>query len=289
MKTAIVTGANSGLGKACTQQLAQNGWQVVMLCRNAQRGEEARAEIMTSTGNSNISVITADLGSRESIHKFVDEFNRTYSQLNLLVNTAGIRVLNRQTTVDGIELMFGSEYLGHFLLSNLLVPSLKAGAPSTVVTVSGEGHKAGVEGGVGAAMNFDDLQYEKKWDVMRASKQVVLAKILFAYEFARRLQGTGVTSHSVSPRFSRTNLSNNYPWFIRIIANFQMWKAKAGDPALGAQDVLYPALTPGLENRTGGYFVESREGESSPESHDLESARRLWKISEELIKEKFTW
>jgi NAD(P)-dependent dehydrogenase (short-subunit alcohol dehydrogenase family) len=196
-------------------------------------------------------------------------------------------VFDRRTTTDGIELMFGSEYLGHFLLTNLLVPALIAGAPSGVVTISGEGHKAGVEGGTGATINFDDIQYEKKWDVLRASKQVVLAKILFTYELARRLEGTGVAAHTVSPRFTRTNLSNNYPWFVRWIAAFRMWQAKAVPPEVGARDVVFPLIVPELEGQTGKYFVEGREAQSSPESYDTEDARRLWEISEHLVGQSF--
>jgi NAD(P)-dependent dehydrogenase (short-subunit alcohol dehydrogenase family) len=183
--------------------------------------------------------------------------------------------------------MFGSEYLGHFLLTNLLVPALIAGAPSTVITISGEGHKAGVEGGVGATINFDDIQYEKKWDVLRASKQVVLAKILFTYEMARRLKGSGVTVHTVSPRFTRTNLSKHYPWYVRLIATFRMWQARAVSPEIGANDVLFPLLAPGLKEQTGKYFVNSQEAESSPESYNLEDARRLWEISERLVEQSF--
>lgn len=198
-------------------------------------------------------------------------------------------MLNRRKTEDGIELMFGSEYLGHFLLTNLLVPALKAGAPSRVVTISGEGHKAGVEGGVGATINFADIQYEKKWDVLRASKQIVLAKILFTYELARRLEGTGVTAHTLSPRFTRTNLSNHYPWFVRWFAALRMAQAKAMPPEIGAKDVVFAMTAPELEGLTGKYFVEGCEAKSSPESYDQDAARRLWDLSEGLVGQKFVF
>jgi NAD(P)-dependent dehydrogenase (short-subunit alcohol dehydrogenase family) len=184
-------------------------------------------------------VTGASSGLGLASRQLADEFYGRYDRLNGLLNCAGIRVFNRRTTEDGSELMFGSEYLGHFLLTNLLVTALITGAPARVVTISGEGHKAGVEGGVGARINFDDIQYEKKWDVMRASKQVVLAKILFTYELARRLEGTGVVAHTVSPRFTRTNLSIHYPLLIRGIAKFQIWRAKAVSPEIGAGDVSF--------------------------------------------------
>jgi NAD(P)-dependent dehydrogenase (short-subunit alcohol dehydrogenase family) len=288
-KRYLVTGANSGLGKASALELARMGHQVILLCRSAERGQEALQEIHRQSNNTDVELMLADLASLASIRQFADEFYRHYDSLNGLLNCAGIRVLDRRTTVDGNELMFGSEYLGHFLLTNLLVPALIAGAPSRVVTISGEGHKAGVEGGVGATMNFDDLQYEKKWEVLRASKQVVLAKILFTYELARRLEGTGVAAHTLSPRFTRTHLSNNYPWFVRWIAEFRMWQAKAVPPEAGAPDVLFPLLAPQLDGETGKYFVEGREARSSPESYNREDARRLWQISEELVGQTFEY
>jgi NAD(P)-dependent dehydrogenase (short-subunit alcohol dehydrogenase family) len=242
-----------------------------MLCRSRERGELAGNEIRQESGNAKIIMMLADLTSQASIRGFAEEFYRRYNSFNSLLNCAGIRVLDRRTTVDGIELMFGSEYLGHFLLTNLLVPALKAG----------------VEGRAGAIINFDDIQYEKKWNVWRASKQVVLAKILFTYELARRLEGTGVTVHTVSPRLIRTGLSSNYPWFVRWIVAFRMWQTKAAAPEAGARDVLFPLIAPELEGQTGKYFVEGHEAQSSPESYDQETARRLWRVSQSLVGQQF--
>jgi NAD(P)-dependent dehydrogenase (short-subunit alcohol dehydrogenase family) len=288
-KLYLVTGGNSGLGLASASQLAKMGHHVILLCRNVERGQKALDEIRVKSDHPNVELMLADLASQASIRKFADEFYSRYDHLNGLLNCAGIRMFDRRTTEDGLELMFGSEYLGHFLLTNLLIPALISGAPSRIVTISGEGHKAGVEGGVGASINFDDIQYEKKWDVMRASKQVVLAKILFTYELARRLEGTGVAAHTVSPRFTRTNLSSHYPWLIRGIANFQMWRAKAVSPEVGAGDVLFPLLAPELEGSTGKYFVEGHEAESSPESYNGEDACRLWQVSERLVGQTFEY
>jgi NAD(P)-dependent dehydrogenase (short-subunit alcohol dehydrogenase family) len=286
-KTCIVTGANSGLGKASALALAQMGANVVMLCRSQERGEAARVEIQERSGSANVELIVADLGSQTSVRQFVATFEEHHDRLQVLLNCAGIRVLDRRTTKDGLELMFGSEYLGHFLLTNLLVPALLAGAPSRVVTISGEGHKAGVEGGTGATMNFDDLQYETSWNPIKASKQVVLAKILFTYELARRLEGSGVAVHTVSPPFTRTNLSGNYPWYLRAVARLRMWRAKAQEPEEGARCLVQVATDPEIEGMSGKYFVEGKLAESSPESYDLEAARRLWQISERLVGQTF--
>ena len=286
-KLYLITGANSGLGLASASRLAKMGRHVILLCRNSERGEKALGKIRGQSDNPDVELMLVDLASQASIRQFADEFYNRYDHLNGLLNCAGIRVFDRRTTEESLELMFGSEYLGHFLLITLLVPALISSAPSHIVTISGEGHKAGVESSVGASINFDDIQYEKKWDVMRASKQVVLAKILFTYELARRLGGTGVSAHTVSPRFTRTNLSSHYPWLIRKIAEFQMWRAKAIAPEIGADDVLYPLLDSALDGRTGKYFVEGREAQSSPETYNVEDARRLWQISEELVGQSF--
>jgi NAD(P)-dependent dehydrogenase (short-subunit alcohol dehydrogenase family) len=116
---------------------------------------------------------------------------------------------------------------------------------------------------------------------------VVLAKILFTYELARRLKGTGVSTLTVSPRFTRTNLSNNYPWYVRWIASFRMWQAKAVPPEIGAKDVVSAAVDPALDGLTGKYYVEGKEARSSPESYNPEAAKQLWGISEKLVKQEF--
>jgi len=159
-KTYVVTGANSGLGWGSALLLAQMGANVVMLCRNRQRGEAALAEIRRRSGNPNVELILADLTSQASIRRFVEIFNSRYNKLHGLLNCAGIATFHRRVTSDGLEVKFATEYLGHFLLTNLLVDALKAGAPSRVVTVSGEDHR-------GVTIDFDDLQGERSWNVVR--------------------------------------------------------------------------------------------------------------------------
>jgi NAD(P)-dependent dehydrogenase (short-subunit alcohol dehydrogenase family) len=268
-KTYLVTGANSGLGKASASLLARMNHRVIMLRRNQARGEAALSEIREKSGNSDVELALADLASLASIRRFVETFKASHRQLCGLLNCAGVRVLNRQLTQDGLELMFASEYLGHFLLTNLLVETLKAGAPSRVITISGEGHKAGVEGG-------------------QASKQVVLAKILFTYELSRRLAGTGVTANTVCPGFTRTNLSSHYPWFIRLVAAVRIALTRPQTPEQGASHIVYLATAPELEGVTGRYF-QKQEAQSSPESCDQAIARRLWQVSEELVGQKFEY
>jgi NAD(P)-dependent dehydrogenase (short-subunit alcohol dehydrogenase family) len=286
-KTYIVTGANSGLGKASALALARMNANVVMLCRDRMRGQAALAEIRKQSGNRNVELILGDLSSQPSIHQFVETFKSNHDRLHGLLNCAGIRILDRQVTASGLELMFAVEYLSHFLLTNLLVDSLKAGIPSRVVTISGEGHKAGVEGGSAGTIDFDDLQGEKSFSVGKTSKQVVLAKILFTYELARRLAGTGISSNTVSPGLTRTNLIRHLPRYVRWIAAARLALARAQTPEEGASHIVYLATAPELEGVTGKYFVQKEEARSSPESYNRAIAERLWEVSEQLVGQRF--
>lgn len=287
----IVTGANSGLGKASAVALAQMGANVVMLCRDRQRGEAALAEIYERSGNQNVELILADLSSQQSVREFAETFKSRHDKLHALLNCAGVQLLKRQVTADGLETMFATNYLGHFLLANLLFDSLKAGAPSRMVTVSGRGHKAGVEGGRAATIDFDDLQGEKHFSFPKASKQAVLAKILFTYELARRWAGTGITANTLCPGLTRTNLVRHLPWYIRLFQSVRLALSLAQTSQEGASHIIYLATFPELEGVTGKYFEGSKEGikeaESSPESYGRAIAKRLWQVSEELVGQHF--
>ena len=279
-KVAIVTGANSGLGWGSALLLAQMGANVVMLCRNRQRGEVALAEIRQRSGNPNVELILADLTSQASIRRFVEIFNSRYNKLHGLLNCAGIATFHRRVTPDGLEVKFATEYLGHFLLTNLLVDALKAGAPSRVVTVSGDDHR-------GVTIDFDDLQGERSWNVVRHGKQVVLAKILFTYELARRLEGTGVSANTLCPGLTRTNLVRHMPWYVRLYAAVRFALAHPQTPEEGASHIVWLATAPELEGVTGRYFVQRQEAKSSPESYDRAVAKKLWEMSEALVGRRF--
>lgn len=292
-KIFIVTGANSGLGKASALALAKKNANVVMLCRNREQGKAALAEIHQQSGNQNVELIQADLSSMESVRQFVATFKNRYNKLHGLLNCAGIIFLKRQVTFDGLETMFATNYLGHFLLTNLLFDSLKAGAPSRVVTVSGSGHKAGVEVGKAATIDFDDLQGEKHFSFLKASKQAVLAKILFTYELARKWAGTGITANTLCPGLTRTNLVKNLPWYVRLFHLVRLALSHDQTSEQGARHIIYLATSPELESVTGKYFEGSikgiKEAESSPESYDRTIAERLWQVSEQLVRQRFDY
>src|SRR2546426_4670781 len=196
-KICMVTGANSGIGKATA--LAQMGATVVMVCRDRARGEEARSEITTKSRNNAVDLLQADLSSQQSIRQLVENFQHHYTQLHVLINNAGVAFPGRRETVDGLEMMFAVNYLAPFLLTNLLLDVLKASAPARIVNVSSASHKSGY-------IQMDDLQGEKHSRSMRAYGQSKLAVVLFTYELARRLQGTGVTANCLDPGFVGTHI-----------------------------------------------------------------------------------
>jgi NAD(P)-dependent dehydrogenase (short-subunit alcohol dehydrogenase family) len=272
----MITGANSGIGKATALGLARLGATVVMVCRDRSRGEAAMAEIKTVTGNPNVDLLLADLSSQAEVRRLAEEFKAHYPQLHVLINNAGVALIRRSVTVDGIEMVFAVNYLAPFLLSNLLLDVLKASAPARVVNVAGDYHRK-------ATINFDDLMSEKDYSGTRANNQAKLALVLFTYELARRLVGTGVTANCLHPGAVATGAPLKDPdtpplmrFLYRLVAVFFQ------SPEKGAETSIYLASSLEVEGVTGKYFVKKRAVASSPESYDLAIATRLWQVSEEL-------
>ena len=198
----MVTGANSGLGKATALALAKMGSRVIMVCRDQYRGEVAQVEIKAASANERVDLHLADLSSQNSIRQLVRRVKERYDRLDVLVNNAGAMYMRRQLSADGLELTFALNHLGYFLLTNLLLDMLKASAPSRIVNVSSTAHRS-------AQIDFDDLQREKTYgySVYGESK---LMNILFTYELARRLDGTGVTVNVLHPGFVRAVSRKRY-------------------------------------------------------------------------------
>src|SRR5579859_680962 len=201
-KICLLTGATSGIGKATALELANMGATVVLVSRNKDKGEALKSELVQQTGNTALDVLSADLSSQEAIRQLVAEFKQRYQQLHVLINNAGMFALSRQETVDGIEMTLAVNYLAPFLLTNLLLDVLKASAPARIVTVASDAQNLGL-------LNLDDLQMKKRYRIFGAYAQSKLAEILFTYELARRLEGTGVTANCLHPGFVRTNIGQD--------------------------------------------------------------------------------
>jgi len=273
-KVCLITGATSGIGKATAMGLANMGASVVMVGRDRGRGEAALAEIKEKSANASVDLMLADLSSQEDICRLADEFKEAYPRLDVLINNAGVIRSKRVTTADGIEMTFAVNHLAYFLLTNLLLDVLKASAPSRIINVaSGEQRNATID--------FDDLQGEKEYKTAKAYGQSKLANVLFTYELARRLEGTGVSANCLHPGAGvRTNLGSGvsgvFGFTVRALTPLMK------SPEKGAETSIYLASSPEVEGLSGGYFVKKAEAHSSDVSHDERIARRLWEASAEL-------
>ena len=267
----LVTGATAGIGKATALGLARLGATLVLVTRDPRRGDATVAEIKQQTGNDALDYLTADLASQQSIRQLADEFKGKYRHLHVLINNAG-GVFPRTYTVDGLEKTFALNHLAYFLLTELLLDVLKASAPGRIVSVSSEAERGG-------KINFDDLQSHKRYSAMSAYSQSKLANIMWTYELARRLEGTGVTANCLHPGAVATSFGNSIPlmnWVYRLGGRFMR------TPEKGAETVIYLASSPEVEGVTGTYFQDCKPIKSVPRSYDREAARRLWQVSAEL-------
>ncbi len=276
-KACMVTGANSGIGKATALGLAQMGANVVMVARDRARGEVAQNEVKAKSGNNSVDLLVADLSSQQSIRQLVEDFKQHYKQLHVLINNAGVFMLTRRETVDGLEITFAVNYLAPFLLTNLLLDVLKASAPARIVNVSSEAHENGY-------IKMDDLQAKKNYRPFRAYGQSKLALVMFTYELARRLQGTGVTANCLHPGFVATNIGQSGVVPVaRPVAKFVL-SFLGISPEEGAKTSIYLATSTDVEDVTGKYFVKSVISRSAPISYDESLQRQLWEESAKLVK-----
>ena len=273
-RVCLVTGATGGIGLVAARALAAKGATVVLTARDAGRAETLVQQIRYETGNTQVNFLLADLSSQAQVRRLAEEFQRSYPTLHVLVNNAGGLFMRRVETVDGYELTFALNHLAPFLLTNLLLDELKASAPARVVTVSSAAH-------VGAQIHFDDLMYSStRYSPMGAYGQSKLANAMFAYELARRLEGTGVTSNALHPGFVATGFAKNNGTLYRY--GMTLLRPFAISPEQGAQTTIYLASSPEVEGVSGEYFVKRRPAKSSKASYDEEAQRRLWEVSEEL-------
>ncbi len=280
-KICLVTGATSGMGKETALGLARLGATVVLVARSKSKGEETRQEIARQSGNDDIDLLLADLSSQQEVRKLADEFKAKYKRLDVLVNNAGGVFTKRQTTVDGLEMTFALDHLAYFLLTLLLLDTLKASVPARIINISSQGEVFG-------KINFDDLQGEKSYGFFgsNAYAQAKLANVMLTYELARRLEGTGVTVNAVGPGLVATNLGANNGGIFGAFTSLAKRLAKT--PADAARTAIRLASAPELQNETGKFYYNEREIHSSKRSHNVATQKRLWNVSEELTKAPVT-
>jgi NAD(P)-dependent dehydrogenase (short-subunit alcohol dehydrogenase family) len=262
----MVTGATAGIGLATARGIAQHGATVIIVGRSLERSRAAVEQIKEQTGNPQVDFLLADLSLQSDIRRLAEQFQERYAQLHVLVNNAGGMFLNGQVSLDGIEMTLALNHLGYYLLTRSLYNLLKASAPARIVNVASVAH-------LGARIDFPNLQFSG-WKGYKRSK---LANILFTYELARRLDGTGVTVNALSPGLVASNFGMNnrglFPLIKPLVDCFSVSNER------GAQTSIYLACSPDVEGVTGKYFTGCRPHSSSAASHDRTAAAQLWEIS----------
>jgi len=272
-KVCLITGATSGIGKATAIGLANMGAKVVMVGRDRGRGEAAMAEIKEKSTNASVDLMLADLSSQGEIRRLADEFKKAFPRLDVLINNAGVIRSERITTTDGLETTFAVNHLAYSLLTNLLLDVLKASAPSRIVNVASGEQRNGT-------IDFDDLQAEKGYKGAKAYSQSKLATVLFTYELARRLEGSGVSANCLHPGVVGTNLGSGVSGVFGYMVRAMTPLMKS--PEKGAETSVYLASSKEVESVSGRYFVKKAEARSSDASYDERLARRLWEVSADL-------
>uniref|UniRef100_A0A3B3XJN9 Retinol dehydrogenase 12, like n=1 Tax=Poecilia mexicana TaxID=48701 RepID=A0A3B3XJN9_9TELE len=264
-QTAVITGANTGIGKETAIDLAKRGARVILACRDMEKAQTALTDVIKSSGNDNVVCMKLDLSDSKSIREFA-----TNQKLNLLINNAGVMVCPYGKTADGFEMQIGVNHFGHFLLTYLLMDLIKRSAPARIVNVSSMAHSWG-------SINLEDINSEKSYNKNKAYAQSKLANVLFTRSLAKRLEGTGVTTYSLHPGVVQTDLWRHLSaperFFMKIAKPFTK------DSVEGAQTTIYCAVEPSLEKESGAYYSGCAAASCSAAGKDDELAQKLWELS----------
>ncbi len=272
-KTALVTGANSGIGLETARGLAKAGMEVVMVCRSRKRGEIAREEIKQSTGQDRLTLLIADLSSMTSIRILAKTVHEQFSKLEILINNAAVICPKPELTKDRFERQFAVNHLAPFLLTHLLLDLLKQSGAGRIINVSSQMHQR-------TKFDFNNLQGERDYHPRRVYAQTKLANVLFTMELSRRLKGTGITANSLHPGTVSTGLFGTFLGLPRWLKFLWGWFGVS--PEKGAKTSLYLATSPQVAGISGRYFKNSRPYPVNPIANDENIAKRLWDLSADL-------
>jgi NAD(P)-dependent dehydrogenase (short-subunit alcohol dehydrogenase family) len=275
-KVILITGGTDGIGKEAARQLAIMGATIVVVGRSRSKTKRIVDEIISMSGNDRVAYLLADLSSQSEIRKLAQDFRKRFNRLDVLVNNAGSVFLRRRLSADGIEMTFALNHLAYFLLTNLLLDLIKASAPSRIVNTSSGSH-------LGGKINFHDVNLSRRYFFQRAYAQSKLANVMFTFELASRLEGSGVTVNAVHPGFVKTNMGAHYNRIVRILKPLIF---RTGIPVEdGAETLVYLASSPEVEEISGEYFYRLKKRETNPLAQDKDGQKRLWRLSEQMVGE----
>jgi len=278
-KTVVITGSNTGIGRTTALDMSRRGAKVVMLCRDMEKAEKVAAEIRDET-KGEVICHKLDLADLASVRECAEQLGNSLEKIDILINNAGIMACPKMKTKDGFEMQFGTNHLGHFLLTNLLMPQLKKAAPGArIVNVSSMAHEPG-------RMNWEDINYDTApYDRFTSYSQSKLANILFTKELARKGEGSGVHAYALHPGVIATDLGRHLEDMngcMRCI-----WKCFAPfikTPESGANTSIYCAVEESIADHNGRYYSDCREKQPKPQAENMEDAKKLWEMSEEMVK-----
>jgi len=274
-KTVLITGGTGGIGRAAAVALASQGARVGITGRDRARAEQAASAITDESGNPAVDVFVADMSSQAEVRGLACEVLAAYPQLHVLVNNVGGFWAHRHLTPDGLEHTFALNHLAPFLLTNLLLERLTISAPARVVTMSSGAHSMG-------RIDFDDLMGEQDYSGQRAYNQSKLANVMFTYELARRLEGTGVTATALHPGMTNTSFSSEDP-HRKMAPLVFLFRPFMKSPTKGADTAVYLASSPEVEGVTGQYYANRKTRESEETSYNTATAAQLWRVSADLV------
>jgi NAD(P)-dependent dehydrogenase (short-subunit alcohol dehydrogenase family) len=272
-KVCLITGGTAGIGLVTAWELARLGASVVITARTKEKLAVAIDKIKLESSSGKVAGLVADLSSQREVRALAKDYEAQYSRLDVLINNAGAIFFRRTVSIDGIEMNFANNHLAYFLLTNLLLDTIKRSEPARIINVASSSHQ-------GRELDFDDLECQRNYQFMVAYGMSKLANLLFTYELARRLEGRGVTVNTLHPGLVGTNIAGNNGWLIRAL--LPLWRIWAISVEEGAETSIYLASSPEVEGVSGKYFYQKRAIPSSRYSYDQAVAGRLWQVSAEM-------
>ncbi|KAA3642374.1 MAG: SDR family NAD(P)-dependent oxidoreductase [Chloroflexi bacterium] len=270
MKTIIVTGANSGIGKEAALNLASSGHRILMLCRDSEKSVQAQKDIVLQSGNQNVFLIPVDLANPASIRTAVDQIKDQYPVIDVLVNNAGIYKVKREETANGVEMSLAVNYLAPFMLSQMLLENLAASSEGRIINVVSELYKNGI-------IDFENLMMETGYKVGTAYANAKLASVLYTAELARRVSGEGIMVNAMHPGVLATSAFRDYSTLVMNLFNLFL-----ENPKKGGERIAHLATSDELKGVTGKYFYKLEQRELEIPVQETEKSERLWGLAEQL-------